>query len=366
VGYDVIIVGARIAGSILGLLLSSKGFRVLVLDQASFPSDTLSTHFFRWPTFSVMDRIGVLETLYTIAPRLPVNFNFVDGHVFSEPVNNPDGPSHHLCVRRSVLDNLLIERIRAQSTVTLREKAHVTGLLVEGEQIIGVQWSENQERLEARSRVVVGADGIHSVVARHVNIEVEQSEPVHRAMFYAYYRDFQAQPGPSAEFHYRGNYLAYAFPTDSGLTLLAASFPIEDFSTFKKDPEKNLAMFFSSMPEIKPRLEKASREDPVRGTGSIPGYQRKPFGSGWALVGDAGQVMDPWSGQGIDQASTHAVYLAEALMAWLSDGMCWEEAMRSYWKRRNEFSTATYERTCKLAKDLRPMTQAALRRRGLI
>ena len=364
--YDVVIVGARIAGSILGVLLGSRGLRVLLLDRASFPSDTLSTHFFRWPTFAVLDRIGVLNSVCTSAPRLSTNFNFVDGHVFSEDVKSPEGPSHHLCLRRVILDDFLIHRVRAERNVTLRERASVTALLVEGGTVIGVRWSEDGGHLEARSRVVIGADGIHSIVSRHVNVEVEQAEPVRRAMFYAYFRNFLAQPIPSAEFHYLENHLAYVFPTDSGLTLLAASLPIDEFETFKKDPEKTFLAFLSSMPEIKPRLDNASRDGPVRGTGSIPGYQRKPFGKGWALVGDAAQVMDPWSGQGIDQASTHAGYLADSLIEWFSDTMSWEESMHGYREKRNQFSTATYDRTCRFAKDFRPMTHAALKRRGLI
>ena len=87
--YDVIIVGARIAGSILGVLLGGRGLRVLVLDRASFPSDTLSTHFFRWPTFAALNRIGVLNSVYRSAPKLSTNFNFIDGHVFSEVVKSP-------------------------------------------------------------------------------------------------------------------------------------------------------------------------------------------------------------------------------------------------------------------------------------
>jgi 2-polyprenyl-6-methoxyphenol hydroxylase-like FAD-dependent oxidoreductase len=363
--YDVVVVGARIAGSILGALLGGRGLRVLVLDRSSFPSDTLSTHFFRWPTFAALDRIGVLNAVYASAPKLSTNYNFVDGHVFTEDVKSPDGPSHHMCVRRLILDDLLVQRVRTEHTVTLRERAAVTDLLIEGGTVIGVQWSEEGKRFQASSRAVIGADGIHSVVSRQVNVEVEQAEPVRRAMFYAYFRDFEAQLAASAEFHYLGNHLAYVFPTDSGMTLLAVSLPIDEFPAFKRDPEGNFVSFLGSMPEIKPRLEKASREGPVRGTASIPGYQRKPFGKGWALVGDSAQVMDPWSGQGIDQASTHAGYLADSLIEWHSGSASWEESMHQYWEKRNRFSTSTYDRTCKFAKDFRPMTQAALKRRGL-
>ncbi|MGH2627964.1 MAG: NAD(P)/FAD-dependent oxidoreductase, partial [Anaerolineales bacterium] len=87
---------------------------------------------------------------------------------------------------------------------------------------------------------------------------------------------------------------------------------------------------------------------------------------GWALVGDAAMVMDPWSGQGIDQAATHAVLLAEQLDNYLSQKADWETAMNAYHKARNEFSYKTYQRTCSFGRDLRPMTRKALERRGLL
>ena len=120
------------------------------------------------------------------------------------------------------------------------------------------------------------------------------------------------------------------------------------------------------MTEVAPRLPQSSREGPVQGTGSIPGYLRVPYGPGWALVGDAGMVMDPWSGQGIDQAATHAVLLAGQLGRFLSREIDWETAMNAYHQARNEFSDKTYQRTCTFGRDLRPMTRKALVRRGLL
>lgn len=363
--YDVIIIGARIAGSVLGTLLGRHGTKVLVLDRAHFPSDTLSTHFFRWPTFTVFGRIGVLESVTSQAPKLANNFNYIDGHVFSEEVEGPEGPSHHLCIRRITLDHILVQRLLKESSVLLREGAIVSELITSQGRVEGVRWSEKGKQMEATGRAVIGADGINSVVARNVEIEIERSEPVHRAMYYAYYRNLEGWPNPSAEFHYRGNHLAYVFPTDGGLSLLAASIPIDEFAAFKRDPERNLADFFASMPELKPRIDKAQKEGPVRGTGSIPAYRRVPFGKGWALVGDSAQIMDPWSGQGIDQASTHASLFADSVIEWLSERKSWEDAMKEYQRKRNEFSDAAFDRTCRAAPDLRPMTKAALKRRGL-
>lgn len=363
--YDVICVGARIAGAIAASLLGDYGHRILALDRARFPSDTLSTHFFRAPTLRAFKRAGVLDEVLRAAPHLSVDYNVVDGIIFPEPVTKPEDFPFYMCVRRITLDAILAQRLKQTPGVEVREGARVEELIREDGRVIGVKWSEAGRRHEATARVIVGADGVHSFVAAEVHPQVESDEPVHRTMYYAYYRGVEPKDGPAAEFHFLGNHLVYIFPCDDNLTLVAASLPIEEFREFKRNPEGKLMAVIGSMRAAAPRLEKAEREGPVRGTGTIPGYMRVPHGPGWALVGDSAMVMDPWSGQGMDQASTHAVILADQLHAFLSLQSPWEEAMKTYHQARNEFSEKTFRRTCALSRDLRPMTREALKRRGL-
>src|SRR5919109_2978154 len=110
--YDAIIVGARVAGAVLAVLLGSKGYRVLLLEKAHFPSDTLSTHFFRAPALRVFERLGMLDEVKSAAPPLTVLWSYIDGHVISEPVN---GAEEHLrfslCERRITLDWILFQRV---------------------------------------------------------------------------------------------------------------------------------------------------------------------------------------------------------------------------------------------------------------
>jgi 2-polyprenyl-6-methoxyphenol hydroxylase-like FAD-dependent oxidoreductase len=363
--YEVVIVGARVAGSILATLLGEGGHRVLLLDRSTFPSDTLSTHFFRAPALSAFNQVGVYDEVQAAAPHLTVNYNAVDGIVFPEPVDRPADYPFYLCVRRITLDDILVRRARRTPSVELHEGAQVTGLLREVDRVVGVRWKDSNGFAEATARVVVGADGVRSFVAREVRVQAEHEEPVNRAMYYAYYRGIEPNEGPAAEFHYRGNYLVYCFPCDGDLTLLACSVPIAEFAEFKHDPEAKFLSELRAMTALAPRLANAEREGPIRGTGSIPGYLRIPYGNGWALVGDSGMVMDPWSGQGIDQASTHAVALAWQLADYLTEKTDWGTAMKAYHRERNEFSLKTYRRTCTYGVDLRPMTKAALDRRGL-
>ena len=364
--FDVIIVGARVAGSTLATMLGEMGHRVLVLDRSTFPSDTLSTHFFRAPALRAFKQIGVYKEVQSVAPHLKVNYNAVDGTVFPEPVDQPDDYPFYMCVRRIILDDILVRRAREIPNVEIREGVRVTGLLSEDDLITGVKWKDSAHEGEERAKVVVGADGIYSIVAKEVHAQYEQQAPVTRAMYYAYFRGIKVNKGPAAEFHYRGNTLVYCFPCDDDLALLAVSVPFKQFTKFKRNPEGSFIKELTDMSSLAPRLSTAKREGPIRGTGNIPGYLKIPYGNGWALVGDAGMVMDPWSGQGIDQASTHAVFLAQRLGDYLSGQTDWETAMQAYHQSRNDYSLKTYDRTCKFSVDLRPMTRAALERRGLI
>ena len=363
---DVIVVGARVAGSLLGSLLGSLGHRVFVLDRAEFPSDTLSTHFFRTPAFHAFARMGCLPGILNGAPHLTAYFNDLDGHTFTEPAEGPPESPFALCVRRVTLDQILVHRASATQNVTLAQRSRVTDLIEVDSRVIGVVWSDGAQEHRARARAVVGADGKGSFVASRLRPALEHAEPVGRAMYYAYFEGVQHQPGPAAEFHYRGDNLVYVFPSDGGLTLIAASVPISEFPAFRRNPEGSLLAEIQRRDALWPRVEQAHRVGKVLGSGSIPGRKRRPYGPGWALVGDAGWVMDPWSGQGIDQAATHALYLSEALHAFLGGEAAWDTAMAEYHRRRDEFTAKTYDRTCRYARDLTTLTRGALVKRGLL
>jgi len=364
--YDVAIVGARVAGALLAILLGQQGRRVLLIDRATFPSDTLSTHFFRAPALRAFRQAGVLDEVLAGAPHLAWDHNVVDGIVFPEPVTRPEDFPFYLCLRRIVLDDILARRARRSANVRFTEGVPVDRLLRQGDAVRGIGWTEAGDRRQASARVVVGADGVHSWLARQVSPATEQDEPVNRAMYYGYYRGVDPSGNPAAEFHYRGNHLVYCFPCDGGLTLLAASIPADEFADFRRDPPGRFTAELNAMVDLAPRVRSAERVGRVLGSGSIPGYLRVPYGDGWALVGDAAMVMDPWSGQGIDQASTHAVFLARVLGDFLDGRSEWGKAMKAYHEERNGFSLETFRRTCRFGRDLRPMTQAALARRGLV
>jgi 2-polyprenyl-6-methoxyphenol hydroxylase-like FAD-dependent oxidoreductase len=365
--YDVIIVGARVAGALLATRLGQLGHRVLLLEKATFPSDTLSTSFFRAPALGVFEKIGVLEEVRSAAPPLRRLWNYIDGHVLNDPVEAAeDHLRFFLCERRITLDWILFQRVKQEQNVEVRLNANVRELVWREGCVIGVRWSEPDGICEATARVVVGADGLYSTLAKALGPAYETYVPVQRCMYYTYFHGLDSIKEPTAEHHFLGNTLTYIFPTDGDLTLVALSLPIDEFPSFKKEPLKRLQAHLESLPLLVPRLRKAEIVTELRGAGNIPCYQRLPYGPGWALVGDAHQIMDPWSGMGIDHAATHADFLASAFHSWLKEETAWETAMNEYHRQARAWSEKTYRRTSTFAADLRPMTRAALARRGLI
>jgi flavin-dependent dehydrogenase len=365
--YDVIIVGARIAGSTLAILLGQRGHHVLLVDKAHFPSDTLSTHFFREPTLSVFERLAVLDEVKSSAPALTTVWNYIDGHVISEPVKTSDDHLRYfLCVRRITLDWILAKRVNREPAVEFREGAQVKGLLWNNGKVIGVSWSESGGMYEAKAPVVVGADGFYSTLAKIVQPATESQLPVQRFAYYTYFQGIKPLDEIDyAEHHFMRNSLTYVFPTDANLTMVAVTLPIREFLSFKKEPLKRLRLHLDSLPLLAPRLHSAEVVADVKGAGNIPCYQRVPYGPGWVLVGDSHQVMDPWSGMGIDHATTHASMLADSLHRVLTDSAPWASVMSDYHTQVRQWSEKTYRRTSTNAADFRPMTSAALQKRGL-
>jgi flavin-dependent dehydrogenase len=364
--FDAIVIGARVAGSITATMLGDYGHKVLLLDRARFPSDTLSTHFFRSYSLKSFERIGVFDRVQSVAPHMVDMFNDIDGHAWTEPIIDKNDLNYFLCVRRITLDSILTTRVQLETNVNFIQGARFTELLHENGSIVGAKWNDDKGGHEATARVVVGADGFYSQVAKLVEPQVEDFEPVHRAMYYSYFQNLPPHDPVAAEHYFRGDHLVYVFPTDADLTMISITVPISEFDAYRKDAKGEMMSLLKTLPDLAPRLARAEMAAPIKGAGNIPCYLRVPYGDGWALVGDAGLVFDPWSGQGIDHASQHAVILADALHEYFENKKTWGEAMSGYHDLRNKTSKKNFERTRVVARDLRKMTQAALKRRGLV
>ncbi|HEX2192755.1 MAG TPA: hypothetical protein VHH09_06135, partial [Acidimicrobiales bacterium] len=197
-----------------------------------------------------------------------------------------------------------------------------------------------------RARVVVGADGRHSRVAAAVQAETYNERPAYEAVYYAYW---SGVPTDGFEVHIRPDRAMAALPTHDGLTLVLVGWPIAELEANRADVAGNYLKTLELVPEFAARVTGGRRETRLFGTGDLPGFFRRPYGPGWALVGDAGYHKDPCTAQGISDAFRDAELLAGALDDALSGRRPYDEAMAAYQRLRDEHVLPMFELTCNLA-----------------
>lgn len=333
--YDAIIVGARVAGSSLAILLGRQGKRVLLVDRDCFPSDTLSTHLLQAPAVEMLDKLGVLADVESSGLRRLGRLRTYLGDVVIEgPLRAPG--TYALCARRDRLDMALIRQAVSRHGAELREQTRVHGLTWEDGRVTGVELQTSGDlRRAVRARVVVGADGKYSKVASWAGAERYSEEPAKRPIYYAYYHGVTPQPEPALEVFHQDGHIGFLLPMEPGIDCLALEIQPEEFPEFRADPAGALETAFRELPGMAVRLADAEREGPVRGTRGIDNFLRTPYGPGWALTGDAAFCKDPSTGTGIEDAFRQSFLLAGALNAAL-DGADWEQTMTEFHRQRDE------------------------------
>lgn len=347
--YDAIVIGARCAGSPTAMLLARKGYRVLLLDKATFPSDVISTHVI-WPHgCEVLDRWGLLTTLEeTGAPAIGLNMTFdVGPFALKGGALDRNGGRGGLCPRRTVLDKLLVDAA-VMSGAEVREAFTTEELIWDSHRVIGIRGhARGGGTVEERASIVIGADGVHSLVANAVDAPEYNAIPALVTFFYSYFSGIDID---DIEQYVRPHEGAAYFPTNDGLTLVAACWPSARFQEVRADIEGNFRKVHAAVPGLAERLDGARREEDWRGIAGVPNFFRKPHGPGWALVGDAGYCKDPLTAQGIVDSFHDAENLVAAIDAGFSGKQRLDEALGAYEVRRNERVTPLYYFTTDLAK----------------
>lgn len=355
--WDVIVVGARCGGSPLAMLLARAGYRVLVVDRAAFPSDTMSSHFLHPPAVAALSRWGLLGDLASTGCP-PIERYRVDFGPFAiEGAPRPaDGIATAYGPRRSVLDAILVEAA-ARAGAEIRQEFTVEEILFDGERVAGIRGHEKiGPSVIESARVVVGADGMHSIVARATAAPAYNEKPTFAATYYTYFSDI---PVEGFEIYVRPGRSWGAFRTHSGLTCIPMSFPRGEFAEVKKDIDRWYRATFDLVPAFAERVAAGTRVERYVGTGDAPGFFRKPYGPGWALVGDAAYHKDPCTAQGISDAFRDAGRLARALDDVFARGVSFDAALAAYERDRNEHVAPLYEFTCGLATQEPPPPETA-------
>ncbi len=351
--YDALVVGARCAGAPTAMLLARSGARVLLVDKADFPSDTMSTHLVHPPGAAALRRWGLLERLEATGcpPVETYSFDFGPLTIAGSP-QPVDGIAYALCPRRTVLDQLLLEAA-AEAGAEVREGFVVDDLVADDGAVTGVRGHGRRgAAVTERARVVIGADGRRSLVARTVQAEQYDERPSHLAMYYAYWSGLPVEGfDTTVRAERRRGWAAAA--THDGLTVLPFAWPVEEFHANRADIEGNFLATMELAPEFAERVHAATRESKFMGSADLPGYFRTPFGPGWALVGDAGYHKNPITAMGINDAFRDAELVAAALADDLADRRPLADGMRDYQRTRDGEARPVYEFTDDFAQ-LRP------------
>jgi flavin-dependent dehydrogenase len=344
--YDAIVVGARCAGSPTAMLLARKGYQVLVVDRGTFPSDTLSTHLVHPPGVAALQRWGLLERL-TATGCPPIDTYVFDFGAFT--ISGAPGTDETPVAygpRRTVLDKLLVDAA-SEAGAEVREGFTVEDVVIEDGRVTGVRGrSKDGQTVTEHARVVIGADGRHSLVARVVRPERYNEKPQLLAGYYTYWSGLPMDG--RFETYIRPDRGFAAWPTNDDLTLVIGGWPMAEFEANKKDIEGNYLKMLELAPPFAERVRAATREARFVGT-AVSNYFRKPYGPGWALVGDAGYNKDFITAQGIHDAFRAAELCATALDETFSSARSFEVAMDEYQSTRDEHVLPMYEFTTQLA-----------------
>jgi len=344
--YDAIVVGARCAGSPTAMLLARKGYRVLAVDRATFPSDTVSTHLVHPPGVDALKRWGLFDRVVATGCPAIDTYAFDFGPFTIEGAPGMAASPVSYAPRRTVLDKILVDAA-SESGVEVREAFTVEEIVVEDGRVTGIRGhSRGGSTVTEHARVVIGADGLHSTVVRAVHPQQYNEKPQLLAAYYTY---FSGLPMDGRFEAYTRDYCSFAaWPTNNDCTLVIAGWQFKEFEAKKADIEGNYHKVIDQAPAFAARMREAKREERFAGM-AVPGYFRKPFGPGWALVGDAGYNKDFITAQGIQDAFRDSELCTAAIDKSFSGAQSFEEAMAEYQSTRDQHVLPLYEFTAQLA-----------------
>jgi 2-polyprenyl-6-methoxyphenol hydroxylase-like FAD-dependent oxidoreductase len=342
--YDVVVAGARCAGAATALLLARKGLRVLVVDRGRYGTDTLSTHALMRGAVVQLAEWGLLGALEAAGTPLvrTTSFHYAEREVRVE-VKARDGIPGLFAPRRVLLDRLLVDAARAAgaevvyglrvSDLVRRSDGRVAGVVVE---------DGNGNRFRVFAEVVVGADGLHSTVARLAGAEVYETARHAGGVVYGY---FSGLANDGYHWHFRPGASVGRIPTNDGLTCVFAG---TSARRFRDELGRDIAAGFARVlaeadPELADAVAAARRSGSLRGFPGQPGFLRQSFGPGFALVGDAAYFKDPITAHGI----TDALRDAELVACAVAEGS--QAAFARYQETRDALAHGIFELSDRIA-----------------
>jgi flavin-dependent dehydrogenase len=339
---DVVVVGARCAGSPLATLLARSGARVVVLERASFPRETLSSHLFEVDALDFLHRLGALERLLeTGAPLVELTDTRVEDLRLQMALpQRPGDVGAMMSVRRQLLDPILAE-LAAQAGADVRMGAQVSGVIEDRGRVVGVRYSHGGSEHELRAPLVVGADGRHSTLARLVGARRYNVTPSQRLLFWAYFEGADAGQ-PTFLSHRWGERFILGIPSDSGLYQVLLWPEAHERERFQRDRDGAFLEHARACEPLADSLTGARQVGRAIGVFRWEGHFREACGPGWVLCGDAGHFKSPAPGRGIGDAFLQAERLAQAIGAALGGGEQQLDRAMGEWGRWREHEFAEH------------------------
>jgi 2-polyprenyl-6-methoxyphenol hydroxylase-like FAD-dependent oxidoreductase len=340
--HDVIVVGARVAGSPLAMLLARQGMKVMLVDRATFPADIPHGHFIhrhgprRLRDWGLLGKVAARTPAITDMLLDAGDFPLVARNLIEDEMAWGYGP------RRTTLDQILIDAA-AGSGAEVRPAFNVFEYIIENGTVVGIH-GRTQAGLPVieRASLIVGADGRNSGLARAVGAPVYNHGAAILCYYFSYWSDVASE---AFELYIRTQQrrVIFSFKTEDQLFAIFVGAPMDEFERFRRDVEGEFNRSLNLVPDFAERVRAGRRAERFYGCADLPNFYRKPFGSGWALIGDAGLHKDPYLALGICDGLRDVELLADAIHKGLGGARTLSDALADFERRRNEASAADYQ-----------------------
>ena len=361
--FDAIIVGARVAGTAAAIMLAGQGRRVLVIDKAAFPSDTISTHIVLAGGARVLARIGVMPMLEQLGG---VRFDAMratgPGFDYTSNLIQNGEDIRGICLGRLKMDAAMIEAAHSIESVVVRARCRVTDLIIDDEAIVGIRAEDSAGAHEFHAPLTIGADGMRSTIA-HLGEErlgafKRVDVPCRRAYYYAYYEnvahkllgnelltEFESEPGEAS----------LVCRCEDGRAVAAVAFDTEEMRSFRSDLTGNFGAHLGKSILVGKVLEGATMKGKVLSAGFLLNTYRDPVANGALLLGDAGLHVDPLFGQGHSLALMSADIMQTLAPQWFSSPTgksIGADAMAEFTHRRDTDLMPYYNASVRVSQEL--------------
>ena len=308
---DVLVVGAGPAGAAVSILLARQGYQVLLVDRATFPRDKACAEYLSPACNQLLAQLGVLEAVLAASPQRLQGMRVTDYHGRScwGRFVHQGQYLYGLALPRLVLDHLLVQQA-CREGVELRTGLWVRQLLVEGQQVAGIQGLHAQRHVTVRARLVIAADGLHSTLARRLGL-VRRVRWLKHVALVTHYTGVQPLWPWGEMFLIPAGYIGLA-PVGDTLVNVSVVVRAARLKATPHTPESFVTQTVQAHPELRQRFSQAVRTKKLLVTGPMAQRTACPQHDGILFIGDAAGFFDPFTGQGIYLA-LHSAALAAAV-----------------------------------------------------